>query len=129
MKDFKFAPEVKVGDIFTRVDKNGNVWKAEVINRTELFVDVKKYDPYERKFQTGYYEWEYEKRLPEPTEERAQLYIEYEEYETGNMKKTIFGTYPETAKRPTGKFYIAIKEDYSKYPQYDKIYFLNKGLI
>ena len=37
MKDFKFAPEVKIGDVFTRVDKNGNVWKAEVINRTELF--------------------------------------------------------------------------------------------
>lgn len=125
---FKYAPDIKVGDVFTRIDRNGTIWKAEVVNRTELFVDVKKYDPYERKFQTGFYEWEYEKKIPEPTFERAQINIEYEEYETGRMKKGWFGEYPETAKRPTGKYFIAIKEDYSKASQYDKLYFIDKGV-
>ena len=124
---FKFAPEVKVGDIFTRVDKNGKVWKALIINRTEYFVDVVKYHPYEVKFQTGCYPWEYEKKIPDPTTERAQINIEYEEYKTGKMKKGWFGEYPETAKRETGKYFIAIKEDYSKSSKYDKLYFLDKN--
>ena len=124
---YNYAPEIKVGDVFTRIDKNGTEWRAEVVSRTEYFVDVKKYHPYEIKFQTGWYECEYEKRIPEPTIERTKINIEYEEYETGNMKKSIWGEYPEKAKRQTGKFFIAIKEDYSKYPQYDKLYFIDKG--
>lgn len=124
---FKYAADIKVGDVFTRVDKNGTVWKALVISRTEYFVDVKKYHPYEIKFQTGYYPWEYEKKIPEPTIERAQINIEYEEYETGEVEKSIWGTRKKTAKRLTGKYFIAIKEDYSKYSQYDKLYFIDKG--
>ena len=123
---FEYAPDIKVGDVLTRIDKNGTVWKAEVVNRTELYVDVKKYHPYEVKFATGFYEWEYEKKIPEPTFERAQINTEYEEYETGKMIEGFFGDYPEKAKRPTGKYFIAIKEDYSKYSQYDKLYFIDK---
>ena len=140
---FKYAPEIKVGDVFTRVDKNGKVWKAEVINRTEYFVDVKKTQPYQVRVcdeepfrQKRFYDgcnyikevggvYHYEDA--EPTFERAQINIDYEEYETGRMKKGLFGEYPETAKRQTGKFFIAIKEEYSKSNQYDKIYSIRKN--
>lgn len=124
---FNYAPEVKVGDVFTRTDKNGTVWRAEVINRTEYFVDVKKFHPYEVKFSTGWYEWDYEKRIPEPTVERAQLYIERKTVPTGRMKKGFFKEYPETEEVPTGRFFIGIKEDYGKHSQYDKIYYLEKS--
>ena len=123
---FEYAPQVNIGDIFTRIDKNGTVWKAEVVNRTEYFVDVKKYHPYKVKFATGYFDWEYEEKIPEPTIERAQINIEYEDVETDEIVKSIFGEYKKKIRVPTSKFFIGIKEDYSKYPQYDKIYFLNK---
>ena len=32
------APEIKVGDVFTRTDRNGKIWTAEVINRTDCSV-------------------------------------------------------------------------------------------
>ena len=141
---FTYAPEIKIGDIFTRTDKNGNIWKAEVINRTEYFVDVKKTQPYQvrvcdeepirqKRFYNGCNHIKevggvYHYEDAEPTFERAQINIDYEEYETGRMKKGLFGEYPETAKRQTGKFFIAIKEEYSKSNQYDKIYFIKKEL-
>ena len=46
---FNNCSVIEVGDVFTRIDRNGKVWKAEVINRTEYFVDVKKIQPYKRK--------------------------------------------------------------------------------
>jgi len=128
---FEYAPDIKVGDVFTRIDKNGKVWKAEVINRTEYFVDVKKTQQYQIKVcdvepirQRRFYNstWHskdvggvFHYEDAEPTSERAQINIEYEEYETGEIEESIWGTYKKTAKRPTGKYFIAIKEDYSKY--------------
>lgn len=124
---YKIAPEVKVGDTFTRIDKNGTVWIAKVINRTSCFVDVLKYHPYEVKFATGYYAWEYETRIPEPTKERARINVETKSVETGEMCRGIFGEYPKTKIVPTGNYFITIKEDYSKYPEYDKVYFYNRN--
>ena len=49
MNQFKHCPVIEVGDVFTRVDRNGKRWTAEVINRTEYFVDVKKIQPYKIK--------------------------------------------------------------------------------
>lgn len=141
---YKYADDIKIGDVFTRVDRNGKVWKAEIINRTEYFVDVKKIQPYQikvcdeapirqKKFYNGAWHFKdvggvFHYEDAEPTFERAQINIEYEEYETGEVEESIWGTYKKTAKRPTGKYFIAIKEDYSKASQYDKLYFIDKGV-
>lgn len=115
---------IEVGDVFTRVDKNGTVWKAEVINRTDCFVDVKKYHPYEVRFQVN--EWKTEKRIPEPTTERCMLHRVVDIVETGNVKTFGKLTYKETKQVPTNKYYIELKEDYSKSSKYDKTYTLVK---
>ena len=125
MKSFKFAPEVKVGTIFTRVDKNGKVWTAEVIDRTEYFVDVKKTQPYQIKVanddisgQLGC--WHYEDA--KPTYERAQINEVYHEEETDEVVKSIWGTSYKKVKVKENKYTIHLKEEYSKYNQYDKVY-------
>lgn len=125
MSKFENFSVIEVGDVFTRVDKNGKVWKAEVIARTEFYVDVKKYHPYEVRFQVS--EWKTEKRIPEPTTERCMLYQKHIEVETDEIVKSIWGEYKKTIRVPTNTYQIAVKEDYSKYPQYDKIYTLIKG--
>ena len=86
MKTFKYYPVIEVGDVFTRMDRNGKIWKAEVVNRTEYFVDVKKTQPYQIKVadegiagQCGC--WHYEDA--EPTTERCMLHRYYEEVEDG----------------------------------------------
>ena len=132
MNKFKYCPVVEVGDVFTRVDKNGKVWKAEVINRTEYFVDVKKTQPYQIKVadegergQLGF--WHYEDA--EPTIERCMLHRHYEEVEAGEEEtRGLFGTYMKKIyeKVPTARYYIDCKEDYSKHWKYDRPYELIK---
>lgn len=47
MKKYKYAPEIKVGSIFDRFDMNGKRWIAEVVKRTEYYVNVEVKSPYE----------------------------------------------------------------------------------
>lgn len=49
MEKFTYAKEVKIGSIFERVDKNGMVWQAEVIERTDKMVKVLYLNPYDNK--------------------------------------------------------------------------------
>ena len=128
MSKFKYCPVIEVGDIFTRVDRNGKIWKAEVINRTEYFVDVKKTQPYQVKVadegergQLGF--WHYEDA--EPTIERCQIRRVYEEVEDGE-KDSIWGKIKKYKKVPTARYYIDCKEDYSKHWKYDRSYELIK---
>ena len=123
------APEIKVGDVFTRIDRNGKTWTAEVINRTDCFVDVKKTQPYQIRVlnndESGKYGCcHYED--PAPTYERAMINEEKVQVETGKMIKGLFGDYPETKYVGTGKYFIDIKEEYSKSYEYDKSYVLTK---
>ena len=120
---FQHCPIIEIGDIFTRIDKNGKVWKAEVIDRTEYFVDVKKTQPY--KIKVGD-EWNWHYEDAEPTFERCMLYRHYEEVETDEVIKGIFGCYKKKIKSPTSRYYINCKEDYSKHSKYDRSYDLIK---
>ena len=130
MVEFKFAPEIKVGDVFTRIDKNGRVWEAKVINRTEYFVDVEKITPYKIKVANddmtaclGCWHWE----DPKPTHERAEIHEEWIEIETGEFKETIWGKSPVRKKVKTFNYHIYLKENYSKYPYFDKPYTISKS--
>ncbi len=117
---------IEVGDVFKRVDKNGKVWTAEVVNRTEHFVDVKKTQPYQRKVGDEY-GWHYEDA--EPTFERCMLHRKFEEVECGESEKIGFkGTFisKDYKRVPTAKYYIDCKEDYSKHWKYDRPYELTK---
>lgn len=140
--EFKNCPVIKIGDIFTRVDKNGKVWKAEVINRTEYFVDIKKIQPYQvrvcdeepikqKRFYNG--EWHvkyvggvFHYEEAEPTFERCMLHRKFEEIETEEIVNSIWGTYKKRVQVPTAKYYIDCKEDYSKHSKYDRPYELVK---
>ena len=136
--NFDFAPNVKIGSVFSRIDRNGKKWIAEVINRTEYFVDVKKIQPYKRKIvddfftTTKYYGGQKHTRThcltheedAEPTFERAQIIEEYTEIETGEIGENIWGKYAVKKRVPSGKFYIKVKEEYSKFSNYDKVYSL-----
>lgn len=125
---FDFAPNVKIGSIFSRIDRNGKKWIAEVIDRTEYFVNVKKTQPYQIKVanddisgQLGC--WHYEDAPP--TFERAQICEDWEEVETEEVDFDLYGDPVPVKKRvPSGKFYIKIKEEYSKFSNYDKVYSL-----
>lgn len=132
MKTFEYCPIIEVGDVFTRVDKNGKIWKAEVINRTEYFVDVKKTQPYQIKVadegergQLGFWHWE----DAEPTFERCMLHRHYEEVEDGEEEtRGLYGTYMKKKYKrvPTAKYYLDCKEEYSKHFKYDRPYELVK---
>lgn len=139
---FENCPIIEVGDVFTRIDKNGKTWKAEVINRTEFYVDVKKTQPYkirvfdeepirQKKFYNG--EWHFKNIAeifhyedPEPTFERCMIYRRFEEVEGDEIVKGWFGEYRKKVQVPTAKYYICCKEDYSKFNKYDKTYELVK---
>ena len=125
MSKFKNFSVIEVGDVFTRIDKNGKVWKAEVINRTEYFVDVKKTQPYQRRVGNEYSSW-YEDA--EPTFERCMLYRQHEEIEVKVERVGFKGKYmaKEYKLVPTARYYIACKEDYSKHWKYDRPYELVK---
>lgn len=139
MRSFKFAPEVKIGTIFTRVDKNGKVWTAEVVDRTEYFVDVKKIQPYKRKVvddcytETKFYNGKKHTKTyyltheedAEPTYERAQINEMYHEEETDEVVESIWGTSYKKIKVKENRYTIHLKEEYSKYSQYDKVYQFN----
>lgn len=132
MKEFKYCPIIEVGDVFTRIDRNGKVWKAEVINRTEYFVDVKKTQPYQIKVadegergQLGF--WHYED-APE-TFERCMLHRHYEKVEDGEEETWgLYGLYKEKKYKnvPTDKYYLDCKEEYSAHSKYDRPYELVK---
>ncbi len=127
MEKFNYYPVIEVGDIFKRVDKNGKVWTAEVINRTEYFVDVKKTQPYKIKVADNEFSWHYEEA--EPTFERCQIHRHYEEIEDGKTEADgIWGKYAKKLfKRvPTAYYWIDIKEDYSAHYRYDRTYALKK---
>lgn len=136
---------IEVGDVFKRVDKNGKVWTAEVINRTEYFVDVKKTQPYQvrvcdeepirqKRFYNGCNHIKevggvYHYEDAEPTIERCMLHRKFEEVEDGEEEtRGLYGTYMKKKYRrvPTAKYYIDCKEDYSKHWKYDRPYELTK---
>lgn len=129
-----FAEDVKVGDVFTRTDKNGKIWEAKVINRTEYFVDVEKTHPYQIKVAnediSGQFGcWHYED-APK-TYERCEI-IPIKEYVCVGKRKSLslFGgehLVDDMQWIPTGDYAINVKEDFSKYPQYDKTYKLIKN--
>lgn len=96
-KMFEFAPDVKIGDVFTRIDRNGKVWAATVVKRTEYFVDVEKKQPYKIWLSDGE---KLEQVEAEPTFERCAIH----------------------ADELSGGYFIALHEVYSKFPQYEKIY-------
>ena len=131
MNKFKYCPIIEVGDVFTRIDKNGKVWKAEVIGRTELFVNVKKTQPYQVKVlddgiggDVGCYHYEY----AEPIIERCQLKRKREFVKTGNKKHTIWGNdIDEEVEVDTDDYYILVKEEYSRFLCYKHQYFLHKA--
>ena len=116
---FKFAPEVKVGTIFKRIDRNGKVWEAKVINRTEYFVDVEKTQPYQIKVGDEW-GWHYEDAAP--TYERAEIKENYDYIETGETEKTIWGNIPKKKKVKLNYYSLHLKEDYSRSWKYDKTY-------
>ena len=142
MNQFKHCPIIEVGDVFTRVDRNGKTWTAEVINRTEYFVDVKKIQPYQvricdeepirqKKFYNGAWHFKnvggvFHYEDAEPTFERCMLHRHYEEVESDEDVKSIWGTYKKRIKVPTAKYYIDCKEDYTKHYKYDRPYELVK---
>lgn len=139
---FKNCPVITIGDVFTRVDKNGKVWKAEIINRTEYFVDVKKTQPYQikicdeepirqKKFYNGAWHFKdvggvFHYEDAEPTFERCMIHRYYEEVETDEVVKGKLLDYNKRVKVPTAKYYIDCKEDYSKHWKYDRPYELIK---
>ena len=128
MNKFKYCPVIEVGDTFTRIDKNGKVWKAEVVRRTECFVDVKKTQPYQIKvLDDNGFTWHYEDA--EPTFERCEIHRHYEEIEDGETEADgIWGKYAKKLfkKVPTAFYWIAIKENYSAHSKYDRTYKLKK---
>lgn len=125
-KKFNFAPEIKVGSIFKRIDKNGGVWTAEVIERTEYYVKVKKNSPYKIKVANNDFSgclgcWHYEE-TPE-TYETAKIneIFDYRTKETD--RPSIWGGFEyETIKIKKNSYSIFIKEPYSKWNNYDKTY-------
>lgn len=139
---FKFASDVKVGDVFTRTDKNGKVWEAKVINRTEYFVDVEKTSPYQIKvydeepiytkrfYNGGWHQKCINKGIfhyedIQKTYERCEI-IALTKLVCVGKKKTLFGEIDDYQDIPTGNYGINVKEEYSRYPQYDKTYRLIK---
>lgn len=132
MKKFNYCPIIEIGDVFTRRDQNGKIWKAEVINRTEYFVDVKKTQPYQIKVANEGFAgqcgcWHYED-APD-TFERCMLHRQHEEVEIGESEKQgLFGTYisKDYKRVPTPFYYIDCKEVYSKSYKWDKPYTLRK---
>lgn len=129
MSKFKYCPIIEVGDVFTRVDKNGKVWTAKVINRTEYFVDVEKIQPYQIKVGDEF-GWHYEDGESNKTYERCEIHRHYIEEEDGYEERTdFFGKKYMTKKYkrvPTNKYWIECKEDYSKHSKYDRTYELIK---
>lgn len=130
VKRFSYCPAVEVGDVFTRIDRNGKVWTAEVLERTEKFVKVKKTQPYQVKVldsgnggKLGF--WHYEN--PEPTIERCQLKRERKIVKTGKKKQTMWGIFDEQIEVDDDKYSIYVYEENSKYPNYKKQYFLQKA--
>lgn len=127
MKEFSFAPEIKIGDVFKRVDKNDRVWEAKVINRTEHFVDVEKTMPYKIKVANddmtgclGCWHWE----DPEPAYERAEINEDWIEVETGEFKESIWGKSPVKKRVKLPSYHIHLKETHSRYSHYDRTYTL-----
>lgn len=129
MKTFKYCPLITVGDVFTRIDRNGKVWTAEVINRTEYFVDVKKNQPYQRKVGDEYGNWHYED-APD-TFERCMLHRFQTEIEDGTETYIdLYGNKVTKTKKKkiyTDEYWIDVKENFSRSWKYDKGYTLVKS--
>ena len=105
------APKIQVGDVFERIDKNLKKWTAEVINRTDYFVDVKKTNPYNGN----------------QTTERASIIVLYEDVKTGNVLKEsgLYGEelIEETKKVETNVYAINLVDNVKGY---DKLYKCDK---
>lgn len=105
------APMIQVGDVFERIDKNLKIWTAEVINRTDYFVDVKKTNPYNGN----------------QTIERASIIVLYEDVKTGNVLKEngLYGEelIEETKKVETNVYAINLVDNAKGY---DKLYKCDK---
>lgn len=131
MKKIIYCPIIQVGDIFSRIDRNGKRWEAKVINRTEYFVDVEKSQPYQIKVATRYENIieSYHYEDPKPTIERCMIYRKYVEVEDGQVEEQgLYGPYMKTLykKVPTAEYYIEVKETYSAHSKYDRTYKLIK---
>lgn len=127
MNKFKNCPVIEVGDVFTRVDKNGKVWEAKVINRTEYFVDVEKKSPYQVRVGDEWGCWHYEDA--KPTVERCMIHRIYEEVEDGEEEaQGLYGKYmrKKYKKVPTARYILDVKESYVKNNFYDFTYSLIK---
>ena len=111
MEDFKYCPDIKIGDVFERIDKNGKKWIAEVINRTNYFVDVRKTNPYNER----------------QSDERAALCRILEKIKTGNTIKRdgLYGEeiIEETKKVETDVYAINLVDNVKGY---DKLYKCDK---
>ena len=107
------APKIQVGDVFERIDKNLKTWTAEVVNRTDYFVDVLKTNPYNHTQST----------------ERASIIILYEEVKTGNVLKEngLYGEelIEETKKVETDVYAINLVDNVGGY---DKLYKCDKRI-
>ena len=133
MKKFDYCPVIEIGDIFERIDRNGKIWKAKVINRTEYFVDVEKTQPYQIKVANNDFSgqcgaWHYEDA--EPVIERCQLYQKFVDIDDGVEEVTDFlgkrFKKIKTKKVPTASYFILVKETYSAHNKYDTKYELVK---
>ena len=106
------APKIQVGDVFERIDKNLKRWTAEVINRTDYFVDVLKTNPYNDNQST----------------ERAALQTFYEDVKTGNthVETGLYGDkiIVEETKKVETDVYAILLVDNAK--GYDKVYKCDK---
>lgn len=128
-----FAEDIKVGDVFTRIDKNGKIWEAKVIHRTEYFVDVEKTQPYQIKVLntniSGKYGCYHYEDAPKDYE-RCEILQDKEYVCVGKRKSlSLFGNeelVDDMQWIPTGNYSISVKEIYSKHSKYDKTYRLIK---
>lgn len=124
MEKFKHCPLITVGDVFTRIDRNRKVWTAEVINRTEYYVDVKKNQPYQIKVGDEF-GWHYE-NAPD-TFERCMLHRTKKEIENGTYYNPLLKCeMPKKEMIDTDEYWIDVKENFSKSWKYDKGYTLVK---
>lgn len=130
--NYKYAPNIKIGDVFVRIDKNGKEWTAEVIDRTDYYVDLKKIMPYKIKIANtdisgdfGCYHYE-----DAPiTYERAIIHEVMKLCPTGRVVPSIWnesGFADEKELRGTGEYFVEIKEPYTKSKKYDKRYYLRR---
>jgi len=115
---------IKIGDVFSRIDKNGNEWIATVTKVTDYFVDVEKKRPYPIKCyddEKGVY---YKDAI---SHERAMVRYEEEEIITDEVVDSCFGKHFKTITRETGRVFIELVDNFSsnKYANtYNKVFWL-----